>query len=115
MLETNSEKAFAVVIIVAALLLVYLLINMPTPTSEGYCTSDCTTKTVSMDYVDYPHFNAIEICGSGCLIESIQENIVMQGYTVTCKCCNCVGSNNLDLPDCEPPLGFIYNFLGRCK
>lgn len=112
MLETNSEKTFAGIIIFVALLLIYLLLSMPTPTAEGYCVSDCTRHTMN---VDYPHFDSEQICGLGCYAEYVHESVTMQGFTVGCICCDCVGSNDLELPDCEPPLGFIYKILGRCK
>ena len=118
MLETNSEKMFAGLIILVALLLAYLLMNMPQPTGEGYCTMDCDSGTGFVPYPEGSTWDLSDICESGCdccEITSVSQSITQDGWNVGYKCCNCVGSESLDLPDCEGPFGFIYKFLGRCK
>jgi hypothetical protein len=110
----DPDKYFIGAIGLVALLLLYLLVNVPQPTAEGYCTFECDSHIVYSDtpYIDWT------ICGGGCLIESIAENYDTthpEEFKVVCKCCECVGSHDLELPDCEPPLGFIFRLLGRCK
>jgi hypothetical protein len=114
MLETNSEKAFAGVIIVVALLLAYLLMTMPTPTAEGYCTNQCES---SVAYSNDPYVDSSLLCGCENGIVKVEQNYDTThnyDFKIFCKCCVCVGSSDLELPECEGPFGFLFRMLGRC-
>jgi len=118
MFETNSEKAFAGLIILVAFLLLYLLMTMPVPTAEGYCTMDCSQGTKDIDYQSGGDISLNDICPSSCdccEIYKVEQNVVMDGWTIYYKCCNCVGSSELGLPECQGAFGWLYNALGRCR
>lgn len=94
-----------VVVIVAAILILFA----PAPVSEGTCVSQCSEHTVGV--IDYT-MDAETICGSGCLIDKIEEGIAVP-FTVTCKCCDCVGSSSAGKGQCNYPFGQIFNPLGE--
>lgn len=116
MLETNTEKALTGLLLIAALFLLYVLVYAPQPTAEGYCTNDCTT---SVQYTNDPYVNSYKICGCENGIVSVERDydVTQYEFKVNCKCCNCVGSSSLELPDCADmgSLGYIYGFLGMCE
>lgn len=118
MLETNTEKGLAGLLFLAVLFLLYVLVYAPQPTAEGYCTNDCTT---SVKYSNDPYVNSQLICGCENGIVNVEQNydtaFAQYAFKVNCKCCSCVGSGALALPDCAEMgiLGYIYGLFGMCE
>lgn len=103
------------VILAIAVIIILLLLLRPIPSAEqGQAKEVCVSKQVPF-LPESDNWNALDICGSGCLIESMQYDIA-QGYIVTCECCDCqlVGGTS-GIPECEAPLGYIYGLLAWCE
>lgn len=99
----------AIIAVVAVLLFMY----QPTPSASGSCSSVCTTETHGGIIDD--SLIAKDICSQDyCLIKSVTYEV--QGFTIVCECCKCVGDASLKLPDCDKygVLGQIYKVFGRC-
>lgn len=98
---------------IVALILFLMLLWYPKPTASGSGHISCTTHTAEV--TDPFYVDASEVCGDGCLVESISSQI--QGVpTAVCKCCTCSGDASLVKAQCDDnnPMSMLYRWLGAC-
>ena len=104
--------------IFAIIAVVFMLALWMAPkASTGTCTMSCTAGVVFIEYDDWESGTVTSICPAGCdccEITAVNLHVALDGWDVSYKCCNCVGSEG-GLPDCEMPMGFIHQIFGLCK